>query len=993
MSLRRSITLHEDSIFQISIFLNGKTGKEYFGEIIKIKLSSHLKNKLVEMIKQQPKVDNLLANMRFFNDDIIIFENVPLDYDLMLETFKTDNNRTINPDKIHLLMLIINGIKKLHKIKVYHCDIRPENIFVNTNKKQIIFINHKIKDTLLEAIDINILNDIRFLNYLAPEQINRELFRGNKQLIDIYQLGVLMYEYLTGTLPFSYKRIIDVISGILTKQPIQPIEINPIIPKALNDIIMKCLSKDPEKRPSLDSIISVIKNISGELNTLLILKNNFKDIYKMILMGDYPEVRKKLESIISKEKGIESCFAKYLMGFMFSLQKKNTHAQRAFMEAIDISYFGVTTAMKEFLIENRDTLMNLGLSFYRKQYFKDSEKIFKLILDEYPSYLPALRYLALSQAKQGKYEDAIINLEKIISLDPKYGKAYVDLAKIYIQKGDIDEAIKCLENALSVDDKLFAAWSYLGELYMKKENYQKAIICLQNALLEQQNSSLTYRLLGEAYYKSGNLEKAVYMLEKALNLNEKDTIAMEYLGDIYFYKRDYKQALKFYKKIIDTGVMSYRVFRKIGVIEYNLKNYEKALEYFNNARKIRSNYKILISIARTYYAMKKYSDALIYLEMAEKDNPNSYLVKRYKAMVLPKLNRVSESIKLINSILKKYPDDYEILLIKGIIERRYLQKYKESIKTLSSVLKNNPNNLKAKFELALSYYFSKEYKNAINVLNDILTTQDNPNAYRLFGLIYYKQCKFDKALEYFKKGLELYQKKGMSNKAYITKYSIAITLFKMKRYKDALNIVNSMLNEKKTFKTLILGVNILIKLKKYNDALSMIEQAYELKPKSVIATYLKGKILYKLGKYNDAIACLLPATAAKIDVAKDEIFMLLANIYQNLNDYENAILYLKKYLEKKPRENTIKYRIAKLLLNLDHYEDALSYLQEIESTFEKNPDYWLHLGKTYIALRKYNDAKDALTRALTLKKDFDEAKRELNNLEALMKNKSGSKKV
>ena len=86
--------------------------------------------------------------------------------------------------------------------------------------------------------------------------------------------------------------------------------------------------------------------------------------------------------------------------------------------------------------------MNLGIAAYRDEDYTLAEKIFAECTTSYPSHMPALRYLALSQIRQGKLDDALINLEKIISLDPKYGKAYLDIAEIQIKKGNLNEAAK-----------------------------------------------------------------------------------------------------------------------------------------------------------------------------------------------------------------------------------------------------------------------------------------------------------------------------------------------------------------------------------------------------------------------------------------------------------------------------------------------------------------------------------------------------------------------
>ncbi len=80
--------------------------------------------------------------------------------------------------------------------------------------------------------------------YAAPEQI-----KGEKKdtRTDIWQLGVIFYELVTGELPFVGDNFVEMGIAIVSKQPLPPSEINPEV-KELDPIIMKCLEKDKSKR-------------------------------------------------------------------------------------------------------------------------------------------------------------------------------------------------------------------------------------------------------------------------------------------------------------------------------------------------------------------------------------------------------------------------------------------------------------------------------------------------------------------------------------------------------------------------------------------------------------------------------------------------------------------------------------------------------------------------------------------------------------------------
>ena len=104
-------------------------------------------------------------------------------------------------------------------------------------------------------------------SYAAPEQISQEFGKADERT-DIYQLGNVFYELLTGRLPFE-GNISQIYSSILTTQPIKPSEINSNS-KPVNDIIMKCLNKNKNKRySSMGELIKELEKYKPVDKTLM----------------------------------------------------------------------------------------------------------------------------------------------------------------------------------------------------------------------------------------------------------------------------------------------------------------------------------------------------------------------------------------------------------------------------------------------------------------------------------------------------------------------------------------------------------------------------------------------------------------------------------------------------------------------------------------------------------------------------------------------------
>jgi len=85
------------------------------------------------------------------------------------------------------------------------------------------------------------------LAYAAPEQLAPETFGETDRRTDIYQLGCVLYELLTGRVPFPGTDMARVSTAILTETPRPPSEMNPEA-RPLDEVVMKCLAKRPEDR-------------------------------------------------------------------------------------------------------------------------------------------------------------------------------------------------------------------------------------------------------------------------------------------------------------------------------------------------------------------------------------------------------------------------------------------------------------------------------------------------------------------------------------------------------------------------------------------------------------------------------------------------------------------------------------------------------------------------------------------------------------------------
>jgi predicted ATPase/signal transduction histidine kinase len=144
---------------------------------------------------------------------------------------------------------IVQILAGLHHNRIIHKDIKPQNLLINPQTKEIKLIDFSIASLLpKETQEIQTPNRLEgTLAYIAPEQTGR-MNRGIDYRSDFYSLGITFYELLTGQLPFPSTDPIELIHCHIAKAPTPLKEFKNKIPQALSDIVIKLMAKNAEDR-------------------------------------------------------------------------------------------------------------------------------------------------------------------------------------------------------------------------------------------------------------------------------------------------------------------------------------------------------------------------------------------------------------------------------------------------------------------------------------------------------------------------------------------------------------------------------------------------------------------------------------------------------------------------------------------------------------------------------------------------------------------------
>lgn len=147
-------------------------------------------------------------------------------------------------DVIEYALQILDALSYAHARGVVHRDIKPANAMV-TPHGIVKLMDFGIARSRTETQLTQPGTTLGSLYYMSPEQVRGSTvdFRS-----DLYSLGIVLYELLAGRRPFEADTTYSILNQQLTALPTPPIEVNPLLPKALNDLILFSLAKDPAQR-------------------------------------------------------------------------------------------------------------------------------------------------------------------------------------------------------------------------------------------------------------------------------------------------------------------------------------------------------------------------------------------------------------------------------------------------------------------------------------------------------------------------------------------------------------------------------------------------------------------------------------------------------------------------------------------------------------------------------------------------------------------------
>jgi len=641
---------------------------------------------------------------------------------------------------------VCEGLAEAHRIGIIHRDLKPSNIMIDKEGNTHIMdfgIARSIETEDITRTEARIGTP----KYMSPEQMGgREL----DQRSDIYSFGVILYEMVTGRVPFDGDTAAEIAVKHERESPTPPIKINPQVPQDLNQMILKCIQKDKDKRfKGVEEILDELSKLEQEIPTT-----------------DRIYAKKKTEMILPKKSvlslrflGILAIIVSFLIAGYILIKKellkpkpeavytvqskewKNSIAVLPFKDlSLDRDQEHFCIGMTEAIITKLTSIEGLRVVPYQTaNLYADTGKSLEQIGKELgveTILLPTLKKedrrirvsAQLANVKENYILDAYTfeeELNSVFEVEDNISKSIADALRVHIE----DEKLQAIKQR---EPKEFEAYeSYMKGNYFERKyrmssnlkdfndsikNYQSAISIDPDYALAYWGLGNTYESVYADFGKKEDLDRMLENYEKAYEIDPHLAEANVGLAWAYFYTTEWGKAYSFCKNAAKLDPNNPEVNFNIGAILRSVGLYTHAIEFYSKAIEL---------------------------------NPLSVSYLGLTANCHSLLGKYDESIQLLEEALELNPDNVEMQLF---IARQYImmKKYEEAERIIFQAEKKDPELPDVQYTRAMIYAAHGERDKALDIIEDL-------NPYRftyLLSSVYSALGMRDKAIEVIETGRE-----------------------------------------------------------------------------------------------------------------------------------------------------------------------------------------------------------------------------------------------
>ncbi len=524
------------------------------------------------------------------------------------------------------------ALQEAHSHGIVHRDVKPENIMVNT-KNQIKVMDFglaKLKGSLKLT---RTSSTVGTLAYMAPEQIQGGEVDARG---DIFSFGIVLYEMITGRLPFRGEHEAAMMYSILNEEPQHLSNFRTDIPEHLACIIYKSLQKDHTHRyQAIGELIGDLKNLESGISEQVVRSTKKQPSIAVLPFGNLSADAEQeyfcdglAEEIINTLSHIEDLrVVARTSAFTFKGKQEDIREIGRKLNVESVLEGSVRKSGNRLRITAQLINVADGYHLWSERYDRELEDVFviqdeislaivnklkvKLLGDDkakfakrytknfevYDLYLKGRHYL--NTVTEKGIRKSLEYFQQAIQKDPSFALAYVGVASVYnvfavvgqVPSYEVMPKAKSeLLKALELDDSLAEAHAWLGTLYLQYEwNWSFAERELKRAIELKPNSPEAHQFYAEYLIVTGNKDQASVEVERARDLDPLSTIPNTILAYQLFVSRRYDKVIEHCRKMLRTEqsfllqVHLWRALRKKNMLDEAFLECKKLFTLFINS--------------------------------------------------------------------------------------------------------------------------------------------------------------------------------------------------------------------------------------------------------------------------------------------------------------------------------------------------------------------------------------------------------------------------